>query len=669
MAQPARQEIDFLTPVSACQGIGPKRADALRESGIETVGDLLYHLPRRYIDRSVVVPLSSVESHLNAVCTVAGTVKRAHYERGRRARFRALVSDETGSIELLWFAGHQFVRASVTPGVTLLVTGRVSLYRHFQMVHPLVEKIAPGTENRPAACLPVYSLSEAMRDAGISSRLLAHAVSWALDNCDHFPRLLPEAVEQKRAFSSLDRCLRELHLPGPGTDLEPYRARLRYEELYTIAIMLRLSRRAFALPGRSLHPGDLADRFRATLPFTLTADQEKAIEMLHADAASERRMHRLLQGDVGSGKTLCAFFACFPALASGLQVVWLAPTDVLAMQTFRLVSAWLEPLGFSAALLRGAMPLERKRAVTDGLAAGTLRVVVGTHALLQPAVRFKGIGMIVIDEQHKFGARQRLVLQEKDPASDFLVMSATPIPQTLAKTLYGDLDIVTIERPPEGRRPVATRLVPEQKREAMEHFVRKQIGERGAAAYWVVPRIEQDDEAGSVSDAQTTFARLTAGSFKGVPSACLHGRMSNEDKERVMRSFARGEVRLLVSTTVIEVGVDVPHATCMIIESAERFGLAQLHQLRGRVGRGSGPSWCFILVTVPEDRVLASRLAYFCTHTDGFAIAEKDLELRGPGDVAGFDQTGAGDLRIADILRDAGLWREIQEHLDTLPGR
>jgi ATP-dependent DNA helicase RecG len=659
--------LDFLSPVSMVSGFGPKRASALRESGIETVGDLLYHFPRRYIDRSRITPLASAGDHLDETCTVTGTIERARVERGRRSRLRALLTGEGGAIELVWFAGIPLYRSIITTGARLLVTGRVGRYGHFQMVHPLVERLREDDDGRSVHPLPCYPLSEPMREAGVGNRLLSKAVLWSLDRLDHAPRLLPERIEAKHGFPPLDKCLREIHLPTDLAALEPFRARLRYEELYTLALTLRWSRRKFALPGRVLRAGDLPERFRRTLPFSLTIDQERAVGALYADAASPRRMHRLLQGDVGSGKTIVAFFACLPALASGLQVAWLAPTEVLAMQSHRVIDGWLKSLGFGAALLTGGMAAAEKRAVQESLASGAVRFVVGTHALIMPSVKFKGIGMMVIDEQHKFGAAQRLALQEKDPAADFLLMSATPIPQSLAGTLYGDLDLVTIAKPPLGRQPVATHLVAEKKRADMERFVLDRLHGHHESVFWVAPRIERDDDSGEpLKDAESVFADLSKGIFKGIPAACLHGRLSTAEKAATMDAFAAGTIKLLVCTTVIEVGIDVPQATIMVIENAERFGLAQLHQLRGRVGRGGEKSYCFLLAQQSEEAEVAERLTFFCRNQDGFAIAEKDLTLRGPGEVAGSRQTGWDDLKMADIIRDAKLFREIQEELDSL---
>ena len=645
------------------EGLGPRRVAALRESGLATAGDLLYLFPRKYLDRSHIVPLKDMGGYLNQTCTVSGIVEKAHVERGRGSRLRVLLSDGTGSIEMLWFAGVTIFRNMLAPGTEIVATGKVTAYTRVQMVHPMVERPA-GKGVRPF--LPLYSISEPMRGAGISHRLLSKAVVWLLGAIRRFPQVIPEAIERKRGFPPLEKCLREVHVPSDLSKLDEYLFRLRYEELFRLALTLRWSRRKFSLPGRVMQPGGLDERFRKCLTFTLTEEQEKAIGTLYADAASDRRMHRLLQGDVGSGKTLVAFFACFPALAGGHQVAWLAPTEVLALQTFGVISSWLERLGLRAELLKGGVAAGDRSRIVDGLASGQTRFVVGTHALLEPQVTFKRLGMIVIDEQHKFGAAQRLVMQEKDTASDFLLMSATPIPQTLAKTLYGDLDIVTILKSPPGRRPVETFCVPESKRSDMERFLLKEIRERAAAAYYVVPRIEHDESLETIRDAESAFAELRKGAFAGIPCGCLHGRMSSDEKENVMNSFAAGRIKLLVSTTVVEVGVDVPRATVMVIENAERFGMAQLHQLRGRVGRGSEKSYCFLLTPSEGDGATAERLSFFSRNHDGFRISEMDLTLRGPGEVAGFRQTGWDDLRLADIVRDAGLFRQIQEEIDAL---
>jgi ATP-dependent DNA helicase RecG len=658
--------LDFLSPISVIPGMGEKRVQAMTESGIETLGDLLYWFPIRYIDRSTITPINKLCQFLNSTCTVIGKVEIIRVEHGRRGRLRVKICDESGSMELLWFRGVQFFSKSIHKDEVLLVTGKATQYGHFQMVHPTIETLK-GTNKPERMILPYYSVTSVMKEAGIQQKLLQKAILWILKNLKHFPQMLPGPIEKKKNFLPLQICLTGIHTPESLDNIDIHKERIKYEELYKLALTLRLSRKKFALPGRIMKPGPLPERMRAKLPFKLTSEQEKAINILFQDAASPCRMHRLLQGDVGSGKTLVAFFSSLAALNQGLQVAWLTPTDVLAKQTFRLVSSWLEPLGFSTSLLKSGLPAQQKQSIISCLASGATNCVIGTHALLQPSVKFNTLGMIIIDEQHKFGAQQRLTMQEKDPASDFLLMSATPIPQTLAKTLYGDLDIVSICKSPEGRGEISTHIVPDFKRNDMEQFVLGQLNQ-GVQAYYIVPRIEHDDELENtaIKDIESTYATLTTGTFSSVTVAHLHGKLGNDEKELVMDNFINGSVKLLLATSVVEVGIDVSNAIIIIIENAERFGLAQLHQLRGRVGRGPKKSFCFLLLAQSADSEAQERVKEFCKLSDGFKIAELDLRFRGPGEITGFKQSGWYELVFADIIKDADLFKEIQRDLDTI---
>ncbi len=437
-----------------------------------------------------------------------------------------------------------------------------------------------------------------------------------------------------------------------------------------------------------MSPGDMADRRRAALPFKLTESQESAVRVLYDDAARPARMHRLLQGDVGSGKTVTALFAALPALSSGRQVAWMAPTEILARQTKAVAEKYLGGLGIEVGYVGAGDGPEKRRALGD-LASGSLRFAVGTHALFMPSVRFRNLGMVIIDEQHKFGAAQRLKLQEKGPASDFMLMSATPIPQTLAKTLYGDLDVVEIGSRP-GRAAVSTRIVPEGKRANMEGFILERIS-AGARAFYVVPRIDQqpsDDDSdddggasaslkdqgggghsgGTVKTVDSVAEALGKGPLSSVPIHKLHGRMSADEREAVICAFREGPPGVLVSTTIVEVGVDVADAEVMVIENPEFFGLAQLHQIRGRVGRGGAASYCFLLpgASAYQDGRTMERLKFLCGCSDGFEIAERDLRDRGPGDAAGYRQSGWDDLSAADILEDSGMFMGILSEMDVL---
>ncbi|MFP4162893.1 MAG: ATP-dependent DNA helicase RecG [Chitinispirillaceae bacterium] len=656
--------LDFLSPLHSVPGLGPKRLQALQAAGLKTIGDLLHYYPLRYVDRSRIIPLNEIKNFKNTVVTVTGTVTHTRLERGRRSRFRIAVADDVGQMEAVWFQGVTYISKTLKKGDQLILTGKVTFYGHYQIVHPLVDKIS--SKKSVLLFYPVYSVKEVMKEAGLNQKILHKSVSWVFKNLKNFPRVLPQNIEKKYRFPPLEECLQKIHQPDDISQLDSYRARLKYEELYKLALTLRWNRKKFALPGRSMSPGDLERQLRDILPFALTPSQEAAVSTLFSDAASKSRMHRLLQGDVGSGKTVTALFACLPALKEGCQVAWMAPTDVLARQTLQVLSKYLEKLGFPVEFL-GASSGKDKARILKELASGKLQFVVGTHALFTPSVRFGKLGMIVIDEQHKFGAAQRLALQEKGPSADFLLMSATPIPQTLARTLYGDLDIVEIESPPR-REPVSTHVVPSGKRSDMEAFILKQISS-GSRVFYVVPRIddmEAEDNAAQLKSVDKVAAELGRGVLGAVAIEKLHGQMPFEKRDEVMRRFSKGEPGVLVCTSIVEVGVDVRDASVMVIENAERFGLAQLHQIRGRVGRGEKKSFCFLLSGANADCRVSERLKYLCGCHDGFKLAEWDLHNRGPGEVDGFRQSGWDDLRIADILEDAALFREILKDIEAL---
>jgi ATP-dependent DNA helicase RecG len=658
--------LDFLSPLHHIPGLGNKRITALGESGIESIGDLLYYLPRKYIDRSTIIPVNQLVFHVDRFCAVIGHITRTKVEQGKRSRFRIQVSDETGSFEVLWLHGISFYRKSLQKGKKLLLYGKISKFRAIQMVHPLIEVISKKKTVVEVPFLPQYPLTSVMKNAHIQQKTLLNSIQWILKNLKHYPKILNERIEKKKLFPPLKKCLEEIHMPTDSKKLAPYFNRLRYEELYQLAITLRLNRQRFALPGRIMKPGKYADILMKQLPFKLTDSQNEAISVLYDDSASKKRMHRLLQGDVGSGKTIVAFFACLPSLNEGLQVVWLTPTDVLAQQTLKQVAEWLAVFDIKPCFFTGSISLKNKQEMLKGIKSGSLKFIVGTHALFQPGVNFNKIGMIVIDEQHKFGAKQRLNMQHKDDKSDFLLLSATPIPQTLAKTLYGDLDTVMLRSVPRGRKQVKTYLVPEKKRFDMEHFILKEIQNNHVQVFYIVPRIEVENRPETnVKDVTAVSNKLKSTIFSDIPIGVIHGKMASKEKEKIMNDFLQGDIKILVATTVLEVGIDVPNATIMVIENADRFGLSQLHQLRGRVGRGEKKSYTFLFTDMLANKLTNNRLTQFCKLHDGFKIADLDLTLRGPGDVTGFRQSGWDELQIADILEDADLFREIQEEISV----
>lgn len=670
-------QLDFLSRLSGIPKLGPKRVAALEAAGIKSVGDLLHYYPTGYIDRSKVVDIKDIVDVCNDVnndninktdsVTVIGTVDAARVEFYGRQKFRVTVKgDGGGALDAIWFIRNM----KIGVGERLMLTGRVTAGKGVRplMVHPVLEKLVDGVAHRPI--LAVYAIREPMREAGVNQKLLRSSVEWTLGKVDNYPQLLPEVIESGKGFPPLRDCIRQVHLPDDLSALDSFKARLKYEELYRIALDLRWVRRKFALPGYSMSPGDLADRLRAALPFALTESQEAAVRVLHGDAARSTRMHRLLQGDVGSGKTVTALFAALPALNSGRQVAWMAPTEILARQTKSAVEKYLDALGIGVGYVGAGDSSEKRRALGD-LASGALRFAVGTHALFMPSVRFRNLGMVIIDEQHKFGAAQRLKLQEKGPASDFLLMSATPIPQTLAKTLYGDLDAVEIGSKP-FRAPVSTRIVPEGKRAGMEGFILERIA-AGARVFYVVPRIDRqpEDDSGdegastSLSDGggrsealpvktvDSVAEALARGPLASVPIHKLHGRMSESERDAAISAFKEGPPGVLVSTTIVEVGVDVADAAVMVVENPEFFGLAQLHQIRGRVGRGGVASYCFLLpgAGACQDARTMERLRFLCGCSDGFEIAEWDLRNRGPGDAAGYRQSGGTTFRRLTFWR------------------
>ena len=665
----ATEPLDFLSPVSVLPKFGPRRLAALAEAGIETVRDLLYRFPRRYIDRSRIIALADINQFVNQSCTVSGVITRAHVEQGRRSRLRVQITDADGySMEALWFAGVSYLQKILYADVKVLLTGTVTLHTRIQMVHPLLEILTNDTLPK-LAWLPRYALSGEMRAAGIGQKFMQTTIDWIFSHVTRFPAVLPPLIEQREKFPPLAECLKELHAPRNPDQLELYRKRIDYETLFELALLIHASRRAHIKRGMAQPAGELLHAFRALLPFTLSAAQEAALAILLADMAGLQRMHRLLQGDVGCGKTVVAFMTALCALQHGRQAVYLAPTETLARQIHATVTPWLTALSKTGAVLLGSTPAAKRTTMLRDIASGACHFVVGTHALLEERVHYPQAGILIIDEQHKFGLEQRQQFFKKAPLADLLLMSATPIPQTLAQTLYSDLELATITALPHGRKPVATRRVPGAKRHDMEAFIALQLQTGNNRAIIVVPRIESDDDddaATTLQSAEDVALRLKQSVLAPLGIALLHGRIDTVSAQRTMQDFVDGRYKVLVATTVIEVGVDIPAASIMVVENADCFGLAQLHQLRGRVGRGGQDAWCFVIPGPHPTDIGAKRLDYFCKNHDGFAIADEDLRLRGPGEVLGAAQSGFSDERMAIILKNGDLFRSISTEIAEL---
>jgi ATP-dependent DNA helicase RecG len=655
-----RSSAPGLEPSSRVQflpGAGPARGELLARLGIHTVADLVLHVPRAYLDATRSAAIRDLAP--GRLTTVAGRITHAHVirTRGGRADFTATVRDQTGSLECYWF-GQSFLQRTLRPGRDLVVSGELDEHVQRRFVNPLFEVLEPGAERETlhvGRIVPVHAVTQGLGAKGM--RRLVHA---ALEEvADRMPDPLPAGLAERHGLPARSVALRHIHFPPDAAALEAARHRLAFEEFLLLETVLQLRRRAFHQEGRGLvtaGPGEWARRARAKLPFPLTAGQERALAEIVGDLRRPSPMHRLLVGDVGSGKTVVAFLAAAHVLEAGFQVAFMAPTEILARQHEATLRRFAAPLPVPVEAWTGETRAAQRRALQARLEAGEPVLLVGTHALIERDVHFARLGLVVVDEQHRFGVRQRSDLTRKGALPDVLVMSATPIPRTLALTLYGDLDVSALHERPPGRGRVATRLVHEDQRETVIEFFAGEIG-HGRQAYVVVPLVEESESADRRA-AKAEVERLRVHPrLRGLEVGLLHGRMKGEEKRAVMEAFARGEIHILVATTVVEVGVDVANATLMLVEGAERFGLIQLHQLRGRIGRGAARS-VFVMMAGPAAGAAArERLAELIRSHDGFALAEADLRLRGPGEPWGVRQTGLPRLRVGDLFRDRG-WLE-----------
>ncbi|HSG07869.1 MAG TPA: ATP-dependent DNA helicase RecG [Longimicrobiales bacterium] len=646
-------------PVQFLKGVGPKRADALVSLGITTARDLLYHVPRRYDDASTVEPIGRLEVGMDA--TVVGRVRSKGVIPTRRGLriFQVVLQDESGMITVAW-PGQQYLDRKIREGDVLLVTGPVRFF-HGRQLQPREHTLLArgGEEARQEGTIFVtYPASEEVPQwvlRGIFERNLDALLGWADD--DEY--MAPE-VRERLGLLSLGEALARLHRPSTVTDSRGGRRRLAFDELFFLQVVQAKARRMQTEVVQGIahvRTNELIRPLHEALPFQLTEAQARVLREVYADMAASRRMNRLVQGDVGSGKTVVALFAMLLAAEGGYQAALMAPTEILAEQHARRLQELVEPVGLSVTLLTGRMGAAERRQALEAMNTGSARLVVGTHALIQEGVVFDRLGLVVVDEQHRFGVRQRMALAEHgDQRADVLIMSATPIPRSLAMTMYGDLDLSLLDELPPGRTPVRTALRSPDHREAVYAFVDKELAE-GRQAYVVYPLVAESEKVDLLA-ASEEFERLRAEVFPNRRLGLLHGQLSSDEKDRVMRAFLAGELDLLVATTVIEVGIDVSNASVMVIEHAERFGLSQLHQLRGRVGRGAAESHC-ILVSEPGEEA-EERLKIFRDTNDGFAVARADLRIRGQGDFFGARQHGAPELRFADLLEDEDLLIQAQ---------
>ncbi|MGD9691601.1 MAG: ATP-dependent DNA helicase RecG [Phycisphaerales bacterium] len=674
---PEGAALTLRTPVDDLPGVTPRRATLLRRLELPTLAHLLRHYPARYEHEAAESALESLTPNTTAIVSVRGEISATRVVLRGKKRFEAVLTDGLSRLDLCFF-NALYLKDRIHPGDRIRVQGKLRAKSRtaLQMVNPNWEHLrdADPPEKR-ARIRPVYPASEDLPSREIEA-VIARNLHDALPLIDDH---LPADFREAHALPSLRDAVRDIHAPKNDDDAKAARRRLAYDEflLFQLALHLKRARAAQDFHAPALRWSEQVDKhIRARFPFTLTPGQEDALRDIVKDVSSSTPANRLIQGDVGSGKTMVALYAMLLAVASKHQACLMAPTELLAEQHYATLSSLLGGSSVRIALLTGSLPEPERAALLDALSRGDLDLVVGTHALLTSSVRFKSLALAVIDEQHRFGVHQRAQLREKsdDPTSapHTLVMTATPIPRTLSLTLFGDLDISTIKGLPPGRTPVATRILPTERRDEAYDYLKKRL-DRGEQAYIVVPAIDADDSPSPAASVRATLKRLEEGALQGRRLTALHGRLKRQTREQIMARFRSGQINVLIATTVIEVGVDVPNASVMIIEDADRFGMAQLHQLRGRVGRGSKKSLC-VCIADPATEEARQRLKAFASTTDGFVLAEKDLALRGPGEAIGARQSGAAPFRVADLAtdldllllarRDAAEWIERSPNLD-----
>ncbi len=646
------------TDINYLAGVGPKRAATLMaELGIRTVEDLITYFPYKHIDRSRFYTISEVDDTLPYIQLKAKIVRFEKRGEGRSQRLVATIADGTGTMELVWFKGLKYVEDKYRLNQPYIIFGKAQRYGHtLNIAHPEIDLFTEENQQKVQGLQAYYNTTEKMKSSFLNSAALRKMIYTALtDPTLQIPETLPPSLTQKYALMPRDEAIRNIHFPKNVRLLDSAHRRLKFEELFFIQLSivrqskLREQKYQGYIFGKI---GDYFNRFyREVLPFELTNAQKRVLKEIRADLASGRQMNRLLQGDVGSGKTMVALMTALIAIDNGFQACIMAPTEILATQHFQSISEQTAKIGLNVRLLTGSTKKAERELIDSQLRDGSLQLLIGTHALLEDNVVFKNLGLVVIDEQHRFGVAQRAKLWSKNiQPPHILVMTATPIPRTLAMTIYGDLDVSVIDELPPGRKPIATYHYFDNRRDALNHFLKKQI-EAGRQVYIVYPLIQESEKL-DLKNLENGYQQVRE-AFPDYKISMVHGKMKPADKEREMADFVAGKTQIMVATTVIEVGVNVPNASVMVIENAERFGLAQLHQLRGRVGRGAEQSYCILMSRYELTNDTRRRLQIMVDSTDGFVIAEADLNLRGPGDIDGTVQSGLPfDLKIADLAHD-----------------
>jgi len=666
---------EFLdTEITYLTGVGPKRAELLnKELSIFTFRDLLYHFPYKYIDRTKFYKISEIDPDMPFI-QIKGQIKGYSSEgQGKGKRLTADFQDETGTIKLIWFKGGKWITGSYTTGIEYIVFGKPTVFNGIiNIIHPEIESADKAAERLNSALQAQYSTTEKLKGLFVTSKTISKLVGNLLKQLKfRIPETLPAWLTAKYKLMDLHESLHRIHFPANQEEIEKSRYRLKFEELFYIQLNLLRYKTNRNLKIKGFIFPSVGENFNSfyhnNLPFTLTDAQKRVMKEIRKDLGSGKQMNRLLQGDVGSGKTLVALMSMLIAIDNGFQACIMAPTEILATQHFNSISKFLEGINIKICLLTGSSKKSSRKTISESLMDRSLNILIGTHALLEENVQFANLGLVIIDEQHRFGVAQRARLWQKNlNPPHILVMTATPIPRTLAMTLYGDLDVSVIDELPPGRIPIKTMHFTDPERNKVFGFVRNQIAEH-RQIYVVYPLIKESESMDykDLEDGWDTISRVFPS-----PKYCIsivHGKMKPAEKEASMKLFKDGIAHILVATTVIEVGVDIPNATVMIIESAERFGLSQLHQLRGRVGRGADQSYCILMSSDKISREAAKRIEVMIRTNDGFEIAETDLQLRGPGDIEGTQQSGIPfDLKIANLGKDGQIIEYVRNIADDI---
>jgi ATP-dependent DNA helicase RecG len=655
---PLNQSVQYL------KGVGPARAEALKAVGVKTVSDLLYYVPRRYLDRSEIKPIADLEP--GRVVTVLGKVVSTEIRRGRRERLSVVIKDKSGFLDLVWFSGIRYFQKIFRRGLLISASGMVNLYDTLQIVHPEYEILSDEEQLdlvHTGRLVPLYPSTLDLKQARIDSRSLRRIIKSAVEiYARSLIESLPEKVLRSCRLMPLAEAISQIHFPDDLSLASKARERLAFEELFYLELMLAKSKKARQEVSAGISfskPGNLVRSFLDRLDFVLTDSQKKVLRETFHDMSSPRPMHRLLQGDVGSGKTVVAMIVMLIAVENGYQAALMAPTEILAEQHYLSCYELLEELGVKVTLFTGSLTGRARKSLLKEVEEGEIQIVVGTHTLIQEGVEFAKLGFVTIDEQHRFGVRQRARLKQKGHFPDVLVMTATPIPRSLALTLYGDLDISVIDQMPPGRGIIFTREFGEGNRQQAYDFLKSEL-DKGRQAYVVFPIIEESEKL-ELKAAVSYYEKLKEGKLSTYRLDLLHGRMKGSEKEEIMRRFREGETQALIATPVVEVGLDVPNATVMLIEHPERFGLSQLHQLRGRIGRGGHDSFCLLVSSEKKTEEAKERIKLISSTTDGFKISEYDMQMRGPGEFFGTRQHGLPELKYADLAKDYGLVRKARE--------